>query len=1168
MFWSIFKYEVKHWLRQPATYLYYIVFAAIAWFLFVGSAGYFDGPSTASGPQKLLNSPLGIHSFFQYFGKFILFLLPAILGQGLYRDFSSNTYQLMYSYPISKPAYWWAKLSSGLVVVLLISTALGVGLLLGEYTPGLDRARMGPFQAMAYLRAYLVHLWPNLLSYGLLVFLIVALSRNIYAGFLSILGLYILQLISQNAFANQAYYIGLFDPYGQNTVAYLTRFWTLEEQNTKHFPIQGILLNNRLLFFGASLCLMIWAYRKFQLHTQSPLFRTKRLHLSFGKKANPKRINTAFTPQVSISFSSWQNLIRSWQLGVFHLGTILSSWIFQSLVGLGLLAMVFALGRVTNTGEMTVLPLTRIMLTVPATFFNLIIMILTFIYTGMLVHKDRSNQMDQLVDSTAVPNSVLFGAPFFAILQMQIILLFTMMIAGVSLQIYNGYYHFEWGLYFYHLFGIYLISLVIWALLSFFIHNILPNPYLGIFLLFLMWIGFANLPQLGIDTKVLAFNSPETLRYSDINGFGHGHRSYWRLEWYWLTLALLLALFSNLLWRRGVVNRLVERAKQIRVRWNRMTSVLVLALTLLVIGQGFSLLTEEAKAISRDIENQLFKDFEQAFAKYSGTQQAQIKAIDLHIDLFPEENNFRANGSYLLHNESDQYIDTILVKAGFGERSTFDFDRAFQMIDQDTFVQFFVFQLDHKLAPGDSLQMNFSIRNQANTLFERRSNILKNGTFLQSDIFPRLGYFLEEYTLAPTDTSAHQTNMQYPFADRIDFSATVSTSADQIAIAPGYLQKQWEIDGRNYFQYKMDHPIKFLFSINSGRFKVKEESYKGTNLKVFYHPQHSYNLEKMMGGLKGALDYNSEFFSPYQHREARIIAFPEPEGTFATTSANSIPTSEIRFIANTDIEDEQIDIAFYVSAHELTHQWWGNQVLPADAHGSAFLVESITEYISLKVYERQYGFEKAMQFLRAQHGRYLRGRNRERDQEYPLLNLRQQQQYLSYGKGAMVLWSLSQQMGEADFNAVLKTFLEKYQFKAAPYPTSVDFLQHLLSAAPERMHQIIKDQITDVQIFNNRIVEAKPTKLSTKQYQVQIECTLEKFRSSLENRLPFDQAIEIGFYDQQNQLQSIQRWKPDLEQKSKTFSLDFQASRVVIDPRMLLIDLDLDDNEISLAWRD
>ena len=42
---------------------------------------------------------------------------------------------------------------------------------------------------------------------------------------------------------------------------------------------------------------------------------------------------------------------------------------------------------------------------------------------------------------------------------------------------------------------------------------------------------------------------------------------------------------------------------------------------------------------------------------------------------------------------------------------------------------------------------------------------------------------------------------------RAGYEAIVSTSHDQIAVTPGYLEREWEQNGRRYFHYKMDEPI-------------------------------------------------------------------------------------------------------------------------------------------------------------------------------------------------------------------------------------------------------------------------------------------------------------------------------------------------------------------------
>ena len=77
---------------------------------------------------------------------------------------------------------------------------------------------------------------------------------------------------------------------------------------------------------------------------------------------------------------------------------------------------------------------------------------------------------------------------------------------------------------------------------------------------------------------------------------------------------------------------------------------------------------------------------------------------------------------------------------------------------------------------------------------------------------------------------------------------TVAT-ADQIAIAPGYLQREWTQNGRRYFHYKMDKPIHDFFSFQSARYAVRRDKWNDVALEVYYDPQHDYNVERMVKSL-------------------------------------------------------------------------------------------------------------------------------------------------------------------------------------------------------------------------------------------------------------------------------------------------------------------------------
>ena len=60
-----------------------------------------------------------------------------------------------------------------------------------------------------------------------------------------------------------------------------------------------------------------------------------------------------------------------------------------------------------------------------------------------------------------------------------------------------------------------------------------------------------------------------------------------------------------------------------------------------------------------------------------------------------------------------------------------------------------------------------------------------------------------------------------------------------------------------------------------------------------------------------------------------------------------------RLFERVDVSKEDIDYVFYVTAHEMAHQWWGHQVTAANVQGSTMLIESLSQYSALMVMEKE-----------------------------------------------------------------------------------------------------------------------------------------------------------------------------------------------------------------------
>jgi ABC-2 type transport system permease protein len=183
-----------------------------------------------------------------------------------------------------------------------------------------------------------------------------------------------------------------------------------------------------------------------------------------------------------------------------------------------------------------------------------------------------------------------------------------------------------------------------------------------------------------------------------------------------------------------------------------------------------------------------------------------------------------------------------------------------------------------------------------------------------------------------------------------------------MAISPGYLTREWHENGRHYFSYDMgDVKTLDFYAFISARYGVKREIYQGAAnpvaIEVYHIPAHAYDVDDMIAASKAGLAYYEKNFSPFQFRQYRILEFPRYR-TFAQSFPNTIPFSEgIGFIGRLE-KPTDIDFTYFVTAHELGHQWWAHQLIGARVEGSNMLSETLAEYSALMVMKQKYGSDK------------------------------------------------------------------------------------------------------------------------------------------------------------------------------------------------------------------
>ncbi|MGK0413653.1 MAG: ABC-2 type transport system permease protein [Polaribacter sp.] len=1128
MFSTIFKQELKYWFHKPVFYIYIAIFLLISFFLAATSAGIWDGIIGTTGSSRIVNSPIGVVGLFNSLTILVFFLFPSIIGVSIYRDFKSEMHTILYSYPFTKTNYLFAKFFSGVVVVSMVVLVIALGMIIGFRFPGTNSEIVGDFNVVTYLQTYIVYILPNVLFFGAVVFAVVTFSRNIAAGFITVIILFFAQGAIATIFSDpeQAKLLAILDPFGSSASSYYTKYWTVSEQNELQIPLKELIIYNRLVWLAISSLIfgLVYKYFKFGQNAISISFRKQK-----GErvtKRNFSGITRITLPKVTHNYSFGQNLKTMWKLSNIDFKFIFKSLPFISILVVGILLLVGSLFTVGEISGTKTLPVTWLMLLGGNVFSSLIINLCTFLYAGILVQKASTANMNYLVDSTPIPNWTLMFSKLVALLKMQIILLTVIMVAGMLFQAYQGYYDFEIGHYLKELFGLKFLNYLIWAFLAIFIQTLVKNQYLGFFILLLITIVTPLLSFIGVELAVFKYNQGSGYSYTDMNGYGSALSRYLWYKIYWVLGGTVLLILSILMWVRGLPNSFAERisiAKQ-RFTKSKIASLAIIVAAFLTLGVTIYLETKSDNEFSSSKQAELNAvKWEKSYKKYETYKQPRIVAVNADVHLYPKKKNYKASAIYTLVNKTDEAIDSIFLNHNSLE-NTFEFNKSNTLVLEDTILNFDIYKFDKKIQPGDTLQLTIHVKSTENTTFQRNSPIIENGTFIRnSSMFPNLGYVArgeltdnktrEKYDLPPNNLRPHPSDSTAlgntyisKDSDWIDFEATVSTSKDQIAIAPGYLQKEWVEGDRKYFHYKMDSKILNFYAFNSARYEVKKELWNGISLEIYYHKPHSYNLDRMMKGMKASLTYSAKNFSPYQHRQLRIVEFPS--GSFAQAFANTIPfAGDAGFIADVDDEnDDGVDYPFAITVHEVAHQWWAHQVIGADVLGATMLSESMSEYVALKVLEHQNGKAKMRTFLKKALDGYLMQRTFESKREKPLM-FNDGQGYIHYQKGSLVMYAISDYIGEEKLNGAFKKYVEKVQFQEPPYTTSIEMVDYIKEVTPDSLQYVIKDMFETITLYKNRIVEAKSTELENGKYQVDIEFEVSKYRNDEKGKKYYGEKV-------------------------------------------------------------
>ena len=657
---TIFSFEMNQWFNKPLFYVYCLAMAGFGALIMAAQGGIFESSTSTVSGLILINSPLQLTYFIGSFTAMAFFLLPSIVGATVQKDFKSNMHHLLYSFPFNKRAYILGKFLTGIVISFFLMMVLGFGIYVGTALPGVDQNLIAPFNFNAYLQIYLVFVLPNLILFSAIVFAVTLFTRSIIAGFIAVAVLFFGQGMADAFLANLEYdKLGaMLDPFGVNAVNYYAKYWTINEQNELFPPLDGLVAQNRIVWSLLGLVIFYLTYRKFE-------FDYEPVSLQFWKKdtehtvteSRPGLIQRIALPEAHYAFDWKQKLASSWALSKIDLKYILRGgpFIVVSIIGVLFIIIIQAVsGQIFQTDT---LPVTRQLLTIPGFTFSLFITLLTFIYTGLLIHRPETVRVFQLEDATGTSNLSFIISKFTTVVIMQMVLLSIIMLTGIAIQIYEGYFNFELDLYLFDLYGVRLINYVVWTLLAFFVFTIVPNFYLGLFLCLVVSIGSGFLDEVGVEQDMFIYNEGPNALYSDMSEYGSSLPRYFLYKIYWIGLGLVFLALSSPIWRRGMRPTLFQSLKKVKNRFTYGNFGLILVGLLLFVGIGSFIYKKtniDQPFLTSKMREERTANFEKSYKKFQYIAQPRIVDIKLNIDLFPDKRNIDGIGKYILENKKCQ----------------------------------------------------------------------------------------------------------------------------------------------------------------------------------------------------------------------------------------------------------------------------------------------------------------------------------------------------------------------------------------------------------------------------------------------------------------------------------------------------------------------------------
>ena len=123
------------------------------------------------------------------------------------------------------------------------------------------------------------------------------------------------------------------------------------------------------------------------------------------------------------------------------------------------------------------------------------------------------------------------------------------------------------------------------------------------------------------------------------------------------------------------------------------------------------------------------------------------------------------------------------------------------------------------------------------------------------------------------------------------------------------------------------------------------------------------------------------------------------------------------------------------------------------------------------------------------------------------------QGYIHYNKGSVVLYGMREFLGEDTLNTAFRALVDSFGYAEPPWPTALDMYREIRKVTPDSLTYLLEDHFKHITLYNNLITEATATMDPDSSYTVTVKLTAEKAHADSlgrETKVPMNDWIDIG----------------------------------------------------------